>query len=145
MEFRDSGAIIVSACSSGLPHNKAYYTNHGNRVDCFAYGESVYTAGNFPKSSGMAVNTYTTRFGGTSAAAAIVTGAVIAIQSISEKYNEVRLSPQQLRYLLSSKLYNTNSENNGKDRIGVMPDLQKIIDNILPERSLSKDDPVIKG
>jgi len=136
VDFRDSGAIVVGACSSGPAHNKAYYTNYGNRIDCFAYGECVHTAGNFPKSSGIAVNTYTSQFGGTSAAAAIVAGAAIAVQSISEKYTERRLSPQQLRYLLSSELYNTTSENNEKDKIGVMPDLQKIIDNILNKKTL---------
>jgi len=129
VEFRDSGAIIVGACSDELPHQRSYFSNYGNRVNCFAYGQNVSTAGYYPRSSGIAVNTYTNQFGGTSAAAAIVAGAAIAIQSISERNNEVRLSPQQMRSVLSNELYNTISANGKKDKIGVMPDLQKIIDN----------------
>lgn len=129
VEFRDSGAILVGACSNEIPHQRSYFTNYGSRVDCYAYGQNVSTAGYFPGSSGIALNTYTNQFGGTSAAAAIVAGAAIAIQNISERNNGIRLSPQQMRSVLNSELYNTISANGREDKIGVMPDLQKIIDN----------------
>jgi len=128
IDFRDSGAIFVSACSNDLPHQRADFANYGSRVDCFAYGQNVHTTGNFPRSSGMAINTFTNQFGGTSAAAAIVTGATVAIQCISERNKEARLSPGQMRFIVSSELYNTISANGKKDKIGRMPDLKKIID-----------------
>ena len=139
VDFRESGAILVGACSNGLPHRRTSYTNFGNRIDCFAYGENVITAGNFPGSSGMSVNTYTHHFGGTSAAAAIITGAAIAIQNISEKSGSGRLSPQEMRSVLGNELYNTVSANGkSNDKIGVMPDLKKIINKRFSNKKLRK-------
>jgi len=138
-DFRDSRAILVTACSNGLPRERTRFANYGSRVDCFACGENVQTTGNFPRSSGMAVNTFTNQFGGTSAAAAIVAGATIAIQSISERNKDVRLSPEQMRFVVSSELYNTVSANGKKDKIGAMPDLKKIIDNHFVTKNTNKN------
>lgn len=123
-----SGAIIVGAASSSYPHTRLAVSNHGSRVDCYAWGENVTTAGSFPRSSGAAINTYTHRFNGTSSAAAIIAGAAIAVQSIMEAHGRSRLSPEQMREVLSSEKYGTPSENGRhEDKIGVMPDLHKII------------------
>jgi hypothetical protein len=61
----------------------------------------------------------------TSSASAIIAGAAIVVQSIVAASGKRRLSPAQMRDILS---------NNGtaSDRIGVMPDLKKIIDDVLP-------------
>jgi len=132
-DFKDSGAIIVGAASSTLPHARMNYSNYGNRVDCYAWGENIVTTGSYPRSSGMAVNTYTARFGGTSGATAIITGVAIAIQSIMEANYNYRLSPYQMRSILGSDYYNTPSAlGRASDKIGVMPDLKKIIDKALP-------------
>lgn len=37
-DFRDSGAIIVTAASSTAPHTRLVYGPHGHRIDCFACG-----------------------------------------------------------------------------------------------------------
>lgn len=135
-DFRDSGAVIVGASSSNVPHQKMDYSNYGNRIDCYAWGEDVVTAGYFPWSSGYAINTYTDKFNGTSSATAIVAGAAIATQSIIEANCCIRLSPKQMRDILSSEFYGTPSANGGvKDKIGVMPDLKKIIDKSLQNRN----------
>jgi hypothetical protein len=130
--FRDSGAIIVAAATSLPPHRKIGCSNYGNRVDCYAWGENVVTAGNYPASSGKAVNPYTTCFGGTSAASAIVAGAAVAVQSIAEANLGFRLSPEKIRNVLSNNALGTTSANGrSNDKIGVMPDLKKVIDKIL--------------
>jgi len=132
-DFKDSGAIIVGAASSTFPHARLNYSNYGNRVNCYAWGENIATAGSYPGSSGMAINTYTARFGGTSGATAIITGVAIAVQSIMEANYNYRLSPCQMRSVLGSDYYNTPSAlGRASDKIGVMPDLKKIIDKALP-------------
>lgn len=131
-DFKDSGSIVVAAATSSLPHTRIHYSNYGNRVDCYAWGENVVTAGYLPRSSGMAINTYTQKFSGTSSASAIIAGVAIAVQSIAESKFNYRLSPRQMRSILSNELYGTPSSNGHLiDKIGVMPDLKKIIDNAL--------------
>jgi hypothetical protein len=75
----------------------------------------------------MANNTYTHQFGGTSGAAAIVAGVAIALQSMMEANHQCRLYPKQMGEVLGSLCYGTESGlGTAEDRIGVMPDLEKI-------------------
>jgi len=91
----------------------------------------VLTAGQFPSSSLYDPEPYTVKFGGTSSAAAIVAGAVMAIQNIIEVNFNYRLGPKQMRNLLNSNEWGTGSANAEKDKIGVMPDLKKIIRHMM--------------
>jgi hypothetical protein len=126
-DFKDSGAIMVAAASSEVPHKRLPYTNYGSRVDSYAWGENITTAGMHPRSSGMAINTYTHQFGGTSGAAAIVAGVAISLQSMMEANHHCRLQPSQMREVLSNLSFGTASSNGiDIDHIGVMPDLEKI-------------------
>lgn len=128
-DFRDSGAIMVAAASSGMPHRKIRNSNFGKRINCYAWGDGVCTAGSYPASSVPFTNTYTQQFNGTSSASAIIAGAAISIQSMLEANHRPRLNPKQMRDVLSSQAYGTPSANGAaKDKIGVMPDLKKIID-----------------
>ncbi len=130
--YLDSGAILVGAASHTVPHMRLPCSNYGRRVNCYAWGEQVATAGSYPHSPGMAINTYTGTFGGTSAAAAIIAGAAILVQSITESNLHFRLNPQQMRSLLGSDHFGTPSARGSfVDKIGVMPNLQKIIDEAL--------------
>jgi hypothetical protein len=127
--FKDSHAIVVAGASSTVPHIKSKYSNFGSRIDCYAWGENVVTAGLSSRSSGSSINTYSTDFSGTSSASAIMAGAAIAVQSMTEAKYDIRIGPIQMRKLLSSEIYGTNSANGHRvDKIGVMPDLKKIID-----------------
>jgi microbial collagenase len=127
--FMDSGAIIVGAATASVPHLRMRYSNYGNRVDCYAWGEKVVTAGCYPNSSGSLLDTVTEKFCGTSSAAAIICGAAIAVQSICEENLGFRLSPREIRDILSNESYGTSSAHGAEiDRIGVMPDLKKIVD-----------------
>lgn len=129
--FRDSGAIIVAASSAGMPHERLPYSNFGARVNCFACGENVWTAGSFPGHAGFSINTYTKRFSGTSSASAIIAGAAILIQSIAVVHLGTPLTPLQLRSVFTDTAYGTSSARGAADKIGVMPDLKKIIDKYL--------------
>ncbi|TMI88812.1 MAG: peptidase S8 [Bacteroidetes bacterium] len=130
--FRDSGAIMVAAAWGKVSRSRMNCSNYGTRIDCFASGEDVVTAGLFPRSSRGARDTYSTSFCGTSSAAAIITGVAIAVQSIIERKYSSRIGPKEMRRILSNKLYGTTlGEGHQADKIGVMPDLKKIIDRAL--------------
>src|SRR5688572_6262443 len=42
-DFVDSGALMVGACVSAVPHERWWASNYGTRIDCFAWGENVTT------------------------------------------------------------------------------------------------------
>jgi hypothetical protein len=131
-DFSDSGAIMVAAASSQTPHKRLAFSNYGKRVDCYAWGENVVTAGSYPASAQESRDAFTKNFGGTSAAAAIIAGAAIAIQNYTETNHHFRLSPNQLRSILRDEKFGTPSANGKeKDKIGSMPDLRKIVDHII--------------
>jgi subtilase family protein len=130
----DSGAIIVAAASVPAPSRaisstySPLVTNYGNRIDCFSWGEQICVAGD--GTSGSGPKDYVQGFGGTSGAAAIIAGAALALQSIAEaKTNpKGRFSPTQLRDLF--KKLGTPSKDPPNDKIGVMPDLKKILQSL---------------
>lgn len=144
--FKDSGAILVAAASSKTPHTRINYSNYGSRIDCYAWGENVVTAGYYPRSSGLSKNAYTEKFCGTSSASAIIAGAAIAVQNIVERKYGFRLNPKQMRKFLSSKKYGTGSKHGHlTDKIGVMPDLKKIIDRVLKSNFIKEKALSMKG
>lgn len=121
---RDSGAIVVAAATASAPHDPHGFSNVGSRVDCYAWGDSVYTASNTGPSN------YKSGFGGTSGAAAIVAGAALLVQSDRLRRLGATLPPLELRALLADRTaaVNTPSRNGvGTDKIGVMPNLASLI------------------
>lgn len=126
-DFRDSGAIIVGAASSTAPHSRLSFSNFGSRIDCYGWGQNVDTL--TTDSTGTANNQYTSTFNGTSSASPIVTGAATIVQAVMQAAHGYRYSPYQLRSVLSDPANGTTSATPATDRIGVMPNLQAIIDN----------------
>jgi hypothetical protein len=135
--FRDSGAIVVGAASSTVPHVRiapptwTWGSNFGSRIDCYAWGENVDTC---RSNNNGSTTMYTGTFGGTSSASPIITGAALIVQGIAENPASgigYRFSPQQIRAILSDAATGTASNNPAVDRIGVMPNLQAIIQNVL--------------
>jgi hypothetical protein len=123
-DFRDSGAIMVGAANSSTPHSRSSFSNYGSRIDCYGWGDSIDTTGD--GWTGNATNTYTASFGGTSGASPIIAGSALIVQSWLIQHGQ-RYSPSSMRSVLSNPNLNTPSANPSTDRIGVMPNLQKII------------------
>lgn len=127
-DFRESGAIVVGAASSAAPHNRMGFSSFGPRVDCYAWGENVEST---YSDNGGATAIYTASFSGTSSASPIITGAALAVQGCFEAAHGSRLSPAQMRDILSNPATGTASATPATDLIGVMPDLQAIIQTTL--------------
>jgi len=133
-DFRESGAIVVGAALSPLPHNRANFSNFGSRVDCYAWGENVVTAGYGDLDNGGGDNnkTYTSGFNGTSSASPIISGAALIVQGVYKANMGSPLPPLQMRALLSNPATGTAQGGGVPGNIGVMPDLRSIIETILP-------------
>jgi hypothetical protein len=98
-------------------------SNFGSCVDCHAWGKNVVAAGYGWLGGNAAINSYTNRFGGTSAAAAIVAGAAVVIQGLHRAVRNMPLTPLQMRNVLSS--YGTPQGAGVAGHIGVMPNLRQ--------------------
>ncbi len=127
-DFRDSGAIIVTAASSAAPHTRLAYAPHGKRIDCYAWGHNIDTLASTDAGSTTA---YTTGFGGTSGASPIVTGAALAVQGRAEAQLGFRFGPRQMRAILGDPATGTPRAPSETTRIGVMPNLRRIFDSVL--------------
>lgn len=132
-DFQESGAIVVGAASSSLPHDRKDFSNFGSRVDCYAWGENVTTAGYGGLDNGGGDNnrTYTSTFNGTSSASPIISGAALIVQGMYEANTNNRLSSFQMRTLLSNPATGTAQGGDVAGNIGVMPDLRSIIETTL--------------
>lgn len=123
--FEDSGAILVGA-STPPDHGSRLLigntgSNFGSRVNCFAWGAEVWTAGrNGVDPDQRAYGT----FSGTSAAAAIIAGVAVLVQSYYRAQTGSVLSPLQMRALLSDPANGLDRSNLG---LGVMPDLRRVL------------------
>src|SRR5262249_3490197 len=128
----DSGAIMVGGSTWNFPYKRADVgfegSCFGSRVDCFAWAENVMTYDNF-----FGMEGYTSDFGGTSAASAIVAGAALLVQGVAQVKLGHRLDAEELRDLLADTTpgVNTPSDNPPVDKIGVMPNLKRIIQDKL--------------
>lgn len=121
-DYVDSGAIIAGGCLARTDLPRAL--NFGSIVDTMAFCEDVFsTAG-----------TYYMYFGGTSAAAPIISGVILNIQSALREAGRPPLRPHEVKALL-------RDHNNGQPSSTVypgehlsLPSLRKIFNNLgLPE------------
>jgi len=130
--IQDSGAIMVAA---GMPPPGVYgpgpdrtptvTTDYGSRIDVQGWGDSIATCGYGDLRNDGQNNLYTSRFGGTSGASAMVAGAVALIESIVKAQNRPPLSPAALRQLLVSS--GTPQAGDTGQQIGSRPNLQAAI------------------
>jgi hypothetical protein len=129
--YKESGAIMVGSSVSSEPHHRyvgggaGHGSNYGSRIDCYAWGENVVTAGY----GDLAVpGRYTDDFGGTSGASAIIAGAALIIQGVhAARHSGSRLTPAEMRALLSNPATATPQGGGVAGNIGVMPNLEAII------------------
>lgn len=125
----DSGAILVGAARAKVQdgkHRRVGSSNYGSRVDCYAWGEGVVA----PWSTGRAPFATTGcagDFGETSAAAAIIAGVALIVQGVvAQAEPGRRITPRRLREILSDLALGTGCIG-AFGRIGVMPDLARIL------------------
>lgn len=82
---------------------RCFYSNYGARVDAQGYGWEVTTTGYGDLQGGSRRNRwYTDEFSGTSAAVAMVAGAIASIQGILKAHHQPMLTPAQVIKLLRS-------------------------------------------
>ena len=143
-EFKDSVAIMVGAAEAATNHPRERFSNHGSRIDCFAWGENIVTTG-WNSSSPTATDQYwgidlkdssgtVISFARTSGASPIIVGSCLLLQHLRVLLNPVsgsgKLGPFGMRRILANFANGTPSSNGaGIDGIGVMPDFTKIIAN----------------
>lgn len=118
-DFRDSGAIVVGAGSDTTPHDRLSFSNFGTRVDCFAWGQNVFTTVATSNTS------YTPSFNGTSAATPIIAGAAVLTQALTRASCRRTLTPTEMRSVLSHPRTSIPSRS-ASDRIGRMPNMSLV-------------------
>lgn len=126
-DYVDTGAIMVGAASSAVPHTRMDFSNFGSRIDCYAWGENIDTTGG---SGGTGTAAYTGSFSGTSGASPIVTGAALLLQSWRIAQGKPPYTADEMRSLLINPTFNTASADPANDRIGVMPNLRAIFEHL---------------
>ena len=130
-DFKDSGAILVGAGTSSVPHERSIWgvegSNYGSRIDCYAWGDSIVTCGD-GNLAGSGVNSYRNDFGGTSGAAAIIAGCALLVQGLHYAKKQSLLSPAEMRKMLSCAETGIAQGPTVGGHIGVMPDLRKVVE-----------------
>lgn len=124
----DSGAIMVAAAKARnkalvvIPvWTKTEHSNYGKRINCFASGEQVSTLDSWAGSK------YRDDFSGTSSASAIIAGAALCLQGVYRENKGVPMDPQDVRTALSDETCGTKNNDVAMYKIGVMPDLPKVV------------------
>jgi len=130
----DSGAIVVGAGVPPVGHHgrersRANFSNYGSMLDAQAWGDEVMTTGYGNLSGGLEEHWYTNGFGGTSAATAIVAGALACVQSARRKRGLAPIDARGARRLLRSA-GSAQQPDTGvpvSQRVGKLPDLRRMI------------------
>lgn len=133
-DFEDSGAIMVGACESAVvsgAHERAWFSDYGSRIDCYAWGENIVTTGYGYLAGTTDDNEYTDSFGGTSGASPIIVGCALILQGKYKAVNGTILSPLQMRTILSDPATGTPQGTTVTGYISVMPNLRAIIEDTL--------------
>jgi len=120
---RDSGAILVGAANPSTLAAEPF-SNHGSRVDVQGWGQGIVSAGYGDLfNPGDPNQTYTSGFGGTSGASAMVAALVAGIQGVSLAVDGRTLSPLTIR----SALVATGAPQSGVNVVGPRPDARSAL------------------
>lgn len=145
----DSGAILVGAGAPpqgthgrdrwGPDRSRLAYSCYGSALDAQGWGWEVTTAGWYGDLQGgpHEARWYTDGFGGTSAAAPMVAGALACVQGALAAARRPRLGPSQARGLLRAT---GSPQQDGPwgpaaQRIGSRPDVREMLSMVLPYAS----------
>jgi hypothetical protein len=135
----DSGSILVGAGAPpdeydlGPARSRLPFSNWGPSIDAQGWGEHVVTSGYGDlDESESETSAYTARFRGTSAAAAMVAGAVACLQGALRAVGASGLSPAEARAWLRAAC-TPQQDAPGRpvyERVGGLPDLRSLLDNV---------------
>lgn len=135
-DFIDSGAIMVGAALSALPHNRKAASNYGSRIDCYGWGENIVSCGYGDLDPGTGFNDrYTNTFKNTSGASPIIAGAAMILQGRYKADFGYPMNPLLMRALLSDPAAGTPQGGGVAGNIGVMPDLRAILEDTYEEKT----------
>lgn len=134
-EHRDSGAVFAGAgapTGDRHPQAKLALSSYGARVSCQAWGQTVVTCGGGDLFDGGPDARYTYAFGGTSASAPILAGAIASVQGILKARSVRPLSPERIRSILADPSNGTPQSSSPafpaeRFHIGPQPDLQRVV------------------
>jgi serine protease len=129
------GVLVVGAASARWPRRRMAGSNHGEAVRVHAWGERVATAGPAARPEATAW------CGGTSAAAAVVAGAACVVQGAARACGGA-WAAEAVAALLADPVFGTPSEVPERDRIGVMPDLERAVTKVRAAADSSAVEPV---
>jgi len=123
---RHSGAVLVGAGTAAAPHLRMWFSNHGERIGAYAWGEQVVTLGYGDLFAGDpnapdADQYYTETFAGTSSASAIVAGAAAILGSAHAQLHQASWPPRAFETFLRSS--GTDTSQLYQEEIGRQPDL----------------------
>jgi len=135
----DSGSILVGA---GAPPgadagdlSRLGFSNYGPPVDAQGWGIQVTTTGGIPnlQRSPDGTRDYTDSFGGTSAAAPMVAGALACVQGVLRAAGRQPLTPAAARALLRETGSAQQDGEWGKitERIGSRPDIRQMLERVV--------------
>jgi subtilase family protein len=125
---QDSRAILVGAGTADAPHAKMWFTSHGSRLDCQAWGEKVYTTGYgwLWEYGPDDRQDYTFGFSGTSSASPIVTSAVAAVLGAMKAHGMTPPDPESMRVALRQTGTPQDPFDVASGRIGSLPHLEQL-------------------
>lgn len=125
--YRDSEAIIVGAGTASSSHNKLSFSSFGDRVDVQGWGEDIVTTGygDLFAPSGDVTQFYTSVFGGTSGATAMIAGAAGIINSIRDARELSLLDSAGMRSALLTQAVSQGDPQNGN--IGPFPNVAAVV------------------
>lgn len=136
----DSGAIVVGAGappkgiqkkSTEVDRSRLDFSNYGSRIDAQGWGSYVMTTGGGDWQNGRnnEHRWYTSRFRGTSSAAAMVAGVLACLQSARKAAGKQLLSPLGARKALraTGSTQQPDSWRPVSERIGNRPDLAQLL------------------
>ncbi len=138
---RDSGAIVVGAGTSA-DRTPMCFSNYGSRVDVQGWGENIATTGHNGEAGddldggGDPNQYYTSNFGGTSGATAMVAGVAASLQGVARARNYRPLSSRQMRTILADQgLAQTDPAPIDEviPKVGPLPQMAPTMDKWLPQ------------
>jgi subtilisin family serine protease len=131
----NSGAIVVGAGAPpsgqfGPDRSRLSFSNYGSMVDAQGWGAQVTTTGYGDLQGGSNQNLwYTSQFGGTSAAAPIVAGAIACVQGARRAAGLPLRLPKEMRndLRITGSAQQASSVNPVSQRIGNRPNLRQLL------------------